>query len=295
MIVITTPTGNIGKRVLQECLNDGEPIRVIARDPSKLLAEVRDRVEVIKGSHGEAGVIERALAGADALFWLVPPEPRDVTLEEHYVDFTRPAAAAIKQHGIKQVVDVKAIAGGTRWADTAGLATASQRMSDLLAATGVALRSLPAPAIMDNMLMQLKSITEQGVFFGPIDPDRKMPQVAARDIAATAARLLLDRSWNGQDDLPVVGPEDISFNDMAATMSDVLNRVVRYQQVSFDDFAQQLRQQKTPETFIQGFLEIMRAKNEGMDNAPRRNEETTTPTTFRRWCEDELKPAAEAK
>lgn len=292
MIAITTPTGNIGKRVVERCLGASEPVRLIARDPSKLPADVRERVEVVQGSHGDPTVIDQALKGAGALFWLVPPEPRDISLEEHYVGFTRPAAEAIKRQGIRHVVDVKAIAGSTRWAESAGLATASQHMSDVLAATGANLRSLPAPAIMDNMLMQLKPITEQGVFFGPMDPDQKVPQVAARDIAATAARFLLDRSWTGQADVPVLGPEDISFDEVAATMAEVLGRPVRYQQVSMDDFAKQLRGRGMPETFVQGFVDMMKAKDEGMDNVPTRTAASTTPTTFRQWCEEELAKAA---
>ena len=36
MIVITTPTGLIGHQVLDTLLDSGEPLRVIARDPSVL-------------------------------------------------------------------------------------------------------------------------------------------------------------------------------------------------------------------------------------------------------------------
>jgi uncharacterized protein YbjT (DUF2867 family) len=49
MIVITTPTGNIGHQVLNHVLASDQPVRVIARDPAKLPAEVRDHVEVIQG------------------------------------------------------------------------------------------------------------------------------------------------------------------------------------------------------------------------------------------------------
>ena len=75
MIVITTPTGDIGHRVLQHVFQGSEPVRVIARDPSRIPKEIRQRVEVIQGSHGDAATIEKALTGADALFWLIPPEP----------------------------------------------------------------------------------------------------------------------------------------------------------------------------------------------------------------------------
>jgi uncharacterized protein YbjT (DUF2867 family) len=36
MIVITTPTGQIGRQVLGNLLESGEELRVIARDPSQL-------------------------------------------------------------------------------------------------------------------------------------------------------------------------------------------------------------------------------------------------------------------
>jgi len=36
MIVITTPTGDIGHRVLQHVFRGSEPVRVIARDPSRI-------------------------------------------------------------------------------------------------------------------------------------------------------------------------------------------------------------------------------------------------------------------
>ncbi|TIX73170.1 MAG: NmrA family transcriptional regulator, partial [Mesorhizobium sp.] len=36
MIVVTTPTGSIGHQVLETLLGSDEPIRVIARDPSRL-------------------------------------------------------------------------------------------------------------------------------------------------------------------------------------------------------------------------------------------------------------------
>jgi uncharacterized protein YbjT (DUF2867 family) len=49
MIVITTPAGQIGRQVLGSLLQSGEQLRVIARDPSELPAEVRrDLEEVLK-------------------------------------------------------------------------------------------------------------------------------------------------------------------------------------------------------------------------------------------------------
>ena len=70
MIVITTPTGQIGRQVLGNLLDSGEQLRVIARDPSKLPAGVRKDLDIVEGSHGDAAVVDKAFAGADAVLWL---------------------------------------------------------------------------------------------------------------------------------------------------------------------------------------------------------------------------------
>ena len=289
MIVVTTPTGNIGRHLVRDLLDADEAVRVVARDPSKLEAGVRARVEVVEGSHGDPATIDRALDGADALFWLVPPVPAG-TMEETYSGFTRPAAEAIRRHGVGHVVAVTALGRGTEWKDRAGLVTASIRMVDLLYGTGAAVRGLAMPGFMENALQQLNSI-RQGQMFGPIDPERRVPHTATRDMAAAAARLLTDRSWSGQEDQPVLGPEDLSFTDIAAIVSEVAGREVRYTQVPFNAFKAQLTGRGMPEEFAEGYVAMMRAKNEGMDNAVARTPETTGPTRFRQWAEEELRPA----
>ena len=74
MIVITAPTGTIGHQVLENVLDSGEPIRVIARDSSRLPSQTRERVEVVQESHGDIDVVSQAFTGADAVFWLVPAD-----------------------------------------------------------------------------------------------------------------------------------------------------------------------------------------------------------------------------
>lgn len=56
------------------------------------------------------------------------------------------------------------------------------------------------------------------------------------DIAAVATKLRLDDSWSGQGSVPVLGPEDLSPNDMAQVMSEVLARPARFQQVTGADY-----------------------------------------------------------
>lgn len=291
MIVITAPTGNIGHRVLSHLFEAGAAARVILRDASKLPECVRSRVEVIEGSHGDANIVDRAFAGADTLFWLATPDPKAGTVDEAYVDFTRPAVDALQRHDVKRVVSITALGRGTAWADKAGLVTSSLRMDDLIVSTGVAFRAIANPSFMDNIARQAVPIREKGMFFLPFDGDKKMPAAATRDIAATAARLLLDKRWTGIGHTAVLGPEDLSFNDMAAILSDVLEKPIHYQQIPFDTYKAGFVGRGMSDAMAQGMVDMVRAKNEGLDNAEPRTPENTTPTSFRQWCEEELRPA----
>ena len=291
MIVITAPAGLIGHQVLANVLGSGQPARVIARDPSRLPAQARERVEVVQGSHGDFGVVDRAFAGADAVFWLVPPDPRASSAEAAYVEFTRPACDAFKRHEVRRVVGISALGRGTAAAGHAGLATASLAMDDLIASTGVSYRALTMPSFMDNLLRQVEPIRNRGVFSTPISGDRKLPSCATRDIASTAARLLLDDSWRGDGHVAVLGPEDLSFNDMAQIMSEVLDQPVRYQQIPAEALKNRLTGAGMSDAMAQATVDMMVAKDQGLDNAEPRTPESTTPTSFRQWCEEVLKPA----
>jgi len=291
MIVITTPTGNIGRQVLEDLLDSGEQLRLVARDRSAIPAHTRQHVEVIEGSHGDPAVADQAFDGADAVFWLTPPDPCAESLEAAFVGFTRPAAEAFRKHDVQRVVGVSALGRGTPWAARAGYVTASLAMDDLIANTGVAYRALTNPSFMDNIASQAGAIKNQGMFFSPIDGDRKLPSVATRDTAAAASRLLLDDSWSGTAEVPLLGPEDLSFNDMAQIISEVLAKQVRFQQITFEAYKDRFIGFGMSDAMAQGMTDMAWAKNEGLDNAAARTPGNSTPTSFRQWCEDVLKPA----
>lgn len=293
MIVITAPTGNIGHRVVDTVLAAGEPVRVIARDPARLSAGVRERAEVVQGSHGDPRVVARAFDGADAVFWLLPADPRAADAEEAFLGFTRPAAEAMRDLGVERVVGVSALGRGTAQAGRAGHVTASLAMDDLIAGTGVAFRALAASGFMENVLRQVRTIKRQGLFFDVISPDRELRVVATRDIAAVGARLLLDPTWTGREEIPLLGPEDLSYDAMAAVVSEVLGTSVQYKQISAQALADRLTAHGMSGAMVQSMLDMMAAKEDGLDDAIVRTPRhaVDTPTTFRQWCEEVLKPA----
>jgi uncharacterized protein YbjT (DUF2867 family) len=289
VIVITAPTGNIGSQVLARLLDRGEPIRVIARDPSKLSPETRGKVEVIAGSHSQHDVVMKAFEGADRVFWLVPGDPRAESAEAAYVDFARPGTEAMRRQGVKQVVGISALGRG--WPKDAGHVTATLNMDDLLANAGVAYRALACSSLMENLLRQVVPIRDQGVFFLPMPGDFKVPLCATRDVAALSARLLLEKSWSGVDSIPMMGPEDLSCNETALIMSEVLGKPVRFQEIAMEDLRKMMLGRGASAGMAQAMVNMLTAKNEGMDHRVARPVPYAAPTGFRQWCEDVLKPA----
>lgn len=290
MIVVTSPTANIGHRVVERLLAAGEDVRVVARDPDRLPSSFSGRVEVVRGSHGDPAVVDDAFRQADAVFWLLPPDPKAESVEEAFVGFTRPAAEALARHGVGHVVGITALGRGTPQAAHAGFVTGSLAMDDAIAGSGVSYAAVSNPSFMDNLLRQVVPIRDRGMFFSPIDGERRMPSCAVRDIADTAADLLIDRSWSGGVRAPVLGAEDLSFNDMASIMSDVLGREIRFQRIAYDEYRRQFVDRGMSDAMAQGMTDMAAAKDHGIDNAEPRTPANTTPTSFREWCEDELKP-----
>ncbi len=294
MIVITAPTSQIGSQVVQDLLAAGAPVRVVVRDPARLAEDVAQRVEVVVGSHSDPAVVAQAFAGADAVFWLVPADPQAGSVDEAYSGFAEAGIAAFTEQNVRRVVGISALGRGTAVAGKAGHVTATLAMDDRIAATGVPYRALTMPSFMDNTLRQLTPITTQGVFYGPYQHDLPVPAVATRDIAAVAAELLLDDSWTGYQERPVLGPEDLTYDQMAAIIADALGRDVRYQQIPAEAFLANALARGTSEAMAHGLTDMAVAKNQGLDAGATRTAQFSTPTTFRQWCLDVLKPVADA-
>jgi hypothetical protein len=104
--------------------------------------------------------------------------------------------------------------------------------------------------------------------------------------------LLLDRSWDGVAEVPLLGPEDLSGDDMAAVISDVLGFAVRYEQTDPASLEAAMLERGASPAMARAMVDMMVAKREGLDSGVVRAPGNTTPTTFRQWCTEVLVPAA---
>ena len=288
MIVITAATGQIGSKLVPALLRQHKPVRLIVRDPGRLPAEVRGQAEIVVGSHRDGEVLDRALDGADALFWLMPSAPTASSPYEAYVTASIPGADAVVRHAVPRVVIVSALGRGSQI--YAGHISASHAMEDLFRSTGAHIRALALPSFMDNILRQTASI-RQGTVSGTLPAELRMPWIATKDIAALAADYLLDHTWTGQATIDALGGEDLSYHDIAEILTDVLGTPVRYQRGDRTAVKASLTSRGFSEAMAQSVIDMDVAAERGINNATPRTAANTTPTTFRAFVEEAVKPA----
>lgn len=287
MIVVTTPTGDIGSKVVAKLVSRNEKVRVIVRDASKLDSSIHDAVEIVEGSQNDPDIVLKAFEGADAIFWIVPPQTDTDNVIDYYKSSNRIAADAIKERGVKHAVWVSTL--GSDMGINAGHLTAALQADGVLLETGVSARILCPATFMENLLRQVTPIKEQAVFSLPVAADHVFHNVATRDIADAAVNFLINTSWEGQERVPLVGPDNLTPNKMAEIISEVLGKPIGFSETNRDAMVPRMMSRGMSHAWAQGLADMATAQNNGFYEAsaaiaPR------APTNFKIWCEEVLKP-----
>jgi uncharacterized protein YbjT (DUF2867 family) len=288
-IVINTPTSNIGRALATRLLDAGEHVTVLSRDKKKVDELTRRGAHVVEGSFEEPALLEKALEGAEALFWLTPPPARP----DYYAWATKcakQAAAAAKQAGVRRAVVVSSM--GAHTGPGTGAVGPAREMENDFEAVLPAVVSLRPGIFMENFLFSADMIAKAGQIFVPIPAGKKWPLVATADIAAKAACWLFDRSWSGHHRIGVHGPQDLSTDEAAAIISSAVGKPVKCVETTIDQARGALKGMGMPDFLVENILEQYVAFRDGrLEPAEPRTPNTTTPTTLAEFARDVLVPA----
>ena len=274
-ILITSPLSSIGRRVLPELLSPEFSVRALVPNPNWLPDEIRDRVQIVPGSVDNATTLRRALAGVEALLWCVPRDSFHAPRTQEQIERSaRVLSRAIQEAGTARVVAV--------WADGIGLDESfgpgknSQAVEQILNKSGASICHLGAAWSMENLLEQAGSILQAGLIAYPLAHNIRLPMTALVDVADIALRKLVRRDWTGIERLTVQGPQDLSFPQAAEIMERILERPVRYEELSAD--AAPGMNEMTPG---------LEPPTSGLESI---TTTVTTPTTLASWVRSEWVP-----
>ena len=289
-IAITTPTGHIGSALVRTLLDAGhDDLVLLCRDASKLDADVRDQVETREGDLQDAAYVQAATRGADALFWLSPPNWHVDDMMGWYTSLGRSAAAAIRANGIQHVVHLSSEGAQNR--DDYGPVSGLGRVEAALDETDAAVRHLRPTFFFENFIEMAGGIKEAGALFFPAPTDRTTGMIATADIARRAADLLHDRSWKGREVVPLYGPRDYSYDEAAEVLARATGHEIRAQQVPKEAVVGQMSQFGAPPQWAEGLATLYTSiGSDGYREHPR-EATSTTSTDLEGWAQRHLKPA----
>jgi len=227
-ISVTTPTGHIGHQLADRLLSEGVQVTVLARHPEKVRELSTRGARVIAGDQLDPNAVNSAIEGADALFWLDPVAPTAKNIRAEYNRFSDVAAGVIQRYPNLRVVNLSSV--GAELPEGNGPIKGLYDSENKLNTATKNVTHLRANYFMENVLSSLPTIIADGVIYSTIPGSVSLAQVATRDIA-TAAEHYLVNGDRGQHIVDVFGPEEITFNEVAETLSVVLGRPVKHLQV----------------------------------------------------------------
>lgn len=232
-IAVTTPTGHIGNQLANILLDRKADVTIIARNPEK--AQVKDLARrgarVIAGEHTDPAVVEQAVRGADALFWLTPAE---MTSRDPLGTARRMAdagAAVIRNHPDLHVVQLSS--AGAFLPSGTGPIVGLHETEEKFRAAGKNIVSLRPNEFMENIFFSLPTIINLGSIFSSVSGSVKAQFIATRDIAEIAAEFLL-KPVDGHHVIDIVGPQELSFDEWARIAGEAISKLIRVVTVPAD-------------------------------------------------------------
>ncbi|MFC4054527.1 NAD(P)H-binding protein [Actinomadura syzygii] len=285
-IVVTTPTGHVGSRVVRLLLQAGVRPRVLVRDPARLDGATRERVDVRRGDLTDAGFVREATSGARTVFWVDPTPPTSENPNETSERTASGLIDVVRAGEVGRVVLLSSV--GAELRHGAGHIDALARIEERLDATGADILHLRCGYFFTNLLMDLDGLA-RGVLTTSFHPDAPMAWVDPRDIGDVAAARLLNEAWTGRVVQGVHGPEHLSFAQVAEIVSDAVGRKIRLDAVGDDDVRAALRSAGLPPGAVEGIVGMAAGTRDLVPEQPR-DVVTTTPTTLAAWAYAHLRP-----
>lgn len=224
-IVITGSSGQIGRHLTTLLDYQQNEVVLITRSAAKFQGEAARGATVLEGDMLDPVFMRRALAGADTLFFLPPPNFGSPDMIAEYRQLAEVARAAAKLNQVSRIVHLSTLGAHLNREET-GLIRGQHFVETIIREAAPHVIHLRNGFFLENYLMSVGSIAQAGQIYLPVSAAASYAFVATRDIAAIARDLLESLTWSGRSVIEFQGTRDHTFGEVAAALGEGLGRPV---------------------------------------------------------------------
>ena len=220
-IALTGSLGNISKPLATKLIGAGHQVTIISSDENKA-----DAIKALGGTPAIGSVddvefVTKAFDGADAVYTMVPPDFGATNYREYIARIGRVYAEAIKNSGIKKVVNLSSI--GAHLPSGTGPIAGLYDVENIFAGLdGVAIKHLRAAYFYVNFYANVDMIKHAGILGSNHDADTHLVLVHPNDIADAAAEEL-QHDFTGKS-IRYVSSDERTAGDVAKVLGSAIGK-----------------------------------------------------------------------
>jgi uncharacterized protein YbjT (DUF2867 family) len=220
-LILVTTAGTVGSEAARLLVERQVPVRVLVRDPKKVMALADAGVEIAVGDLDAPASIDEAMVGVTSVILVSPAVPAQE------LNVVSSAVRAGVEHVVKATSKASADSPIAR-------RRGQTEIEAGLAASGLPHTLLRSNAYMQNTLM-LAPVIAKTSSFGSSAGKGLVGMVDARDVAAVAAEIAASPAGHAGKTYWLSGPQLISNYDVAGLLSKLLGRTITYRELTFDE------------------------------------------------------------
>lgn len=285
MYVIMGATGNIGSKISNILLKQGETVRVLARSAERLQPLVDQGAEAAVGDVADVVFLTNAFKGADTVFAMIPPAYTAEDFRGYYNEIGANIVTSIHNSAIQYVVFLSS--QGAQFSEKTGpvkgLYDMEQKLNNL---DEINILLLRPTYFMENVLANIDMIKNMGINGGCIKGDIKFAMVATNDIATVAAEYLLEKKFTGLTVHDLLGERDVSMKEVTRVLGEKIGIPdLEYLQFSPEEEKKGLMGFGMSEDASDQMVELSQAINDGIIAADQeRTPGNTTATSIEEFA-----------
>jgi uncharacterized protein YbjT (DUF2867 family) len=255
MILVTGATGQHGSRLLRLLSARGIAARAMVRDPAKAEAIAKlPHVEIVQADMAKPDTLAAALRGIDRAILISSATPDMAEVQSNFIDAARKA-------GVKHVVKLSGIAPNLDSSFRFG--RMHGEIEQRLEASGMAWTHLRPGEFMTVYFRQVPAIVNRSALMLPLEQAR-IASIDVGDIAEVAATVLTTPGHEGKI-YSLTGPEALTMTEVAAKLSTVTGKPIRYISVPPEDARQAQLAAGMPPFLADALFELFGERRKGME------------------------------